>query len=132
MGEPAEEMKWPDIDGAVAQASRMITVLMRVSSLERIEDVDAYVGSLEAIVFELIARHVDRETRGAARAAYKRGIASGLQSSDQSASRDKLLDTLGFSRDQAPPLLAAIRQAGETHGRTIRLEIDRRRAIPEG
>ncbi|WP_155740286.1 hypothetical protein [Burkholderia territorii] len=126
MAKPAEEIRRSDIDDAAARASRMIAVLMRVSSLENIEDIDAYVGSLEAIVFELIARNVDRADRAAARAAYKRGVAMGLQRSDQLVSRDALLDMLRIFQT---PLIAAITQAGEVHGRAIGLAIARWRPI---
>ncbi|MBM2771045.1 hypothetical protein [Burkholderia anthina] len=132
MGKPAEEMDRPDCGGIFAQASQMIAALLSVSSLEHIEDVDAYVGSLEAVVFELIARRVDRASRCAARAAYRQGIATGFRDSAQRVSRDALPGASRHSQRQVSPQLTAIRQAGEEHGRAIRLEIARGRAMAHG
>lgn len=132
MGNSYGETKWSDMDDSIARASRMVTMLMHVSSLERIENVDAYVGSIEMIVFDLIARHVESGARATARTAYKRGLSMGLRRSDQSASRDAFQERFGLCRDHAAPFLAAISAAGAAHGRMIRLEIARRQVVAGG
>ncbi|MGS0896422.1 hypothetical protein ACVBGC_28380 [Burkholderia stagnalis] len=120
MSEFDEKTGRSDIDDAFAQASRMIAALLRVTSLERVEDVDAYVGSLEAIVFEFIGKYVDRPARGAARSAYKQGVAAGFQGVGPEVRDEARAGVACDARRRATGLLEAIRQAGEDHGRAIR------------
>ncbi|WP_157636016.1 hypothetical protein [Burkholderia ubonensis] len=95
----------------------MVAQLLRATSLESLEDIDAYVGAIESIVAELLARHVDNESRGAVRAAYKAGIAAGLYGANSEAEVDAELDTVEDGRSSA--LLEVITRAGWEHGRTI-------------
>lgn len=62
--------------------SKMVASLLGATSFQCVDDIDAYVGSLEAIVFGLIARHVKFDIRAQARSAYGDGIRAGLFGSD--------------------------------------------------
>lgn len=105
------------------QASWMVTSLLRVSSGDRIENVDAFVNALEAIVFELIARNVARRLRGAAREAYKRGFAVGLYGRDSTPPECVESATLSDLDEAETHLLDKIRRAGTEHGLSVREHI---------
>ncbi|KVM47309.1 hypothetical protein WJ58_27250 [Burkholderia ubonensis] len=104
----------------------MVAQLLRATSLESLEDIDAYVCAIESIVDELLARHVDNESRGEARAAYKAGIAAGLYGANSEVECGAELDMAEDGRASA--LLKATTNAGWKHGRTILHWIMLRRA----
>lgn len=116
-----EKSNRPDIEHMAAHAGRMLTALLCATSLERCEDVGAYVSALEAIVFELIAKHVDRSIRGMARAVYTEGVAAGLSGVGQIGMREVLPN----GNLDAQRMLSTIRRTGEEHGREIRQRIAR-------
>ncbi|WGS47271.1 hypothetical protein LFL97_39590 (plasmid) [Burkholderia sp. JSH-S8] len=97
--------------------NQMVAQLLLATSLDGLEDMDAYVRAIEPIVFELLARHVDSESRGAARAAYKAGIAAGLYGASSEAKGDAEPGMVDDGRSSA--LLKLIADAGREHGRAI-------------
>ncbi|MGN4068997.1 hypothetical protein ACS0Y7_30765 [Burkholderia gladioli] len=108
-------------DGASDAATQMLRLLLQTASLQRISDKDAYISSLEEIVFELVACRVDRVDRAAARTLYRRGIAVGFH-----AVAEPAMTTLAsHSDDEISPLLKSIRLVGERHGCVMRQEMDR-------
>lgn len=48
---------------AIASADKMVSHLLRVTFLCALKDLNAYVGKVESIVFELLAQHVYRGSR---------------------------------------------------------------------
>jgi hypothetical protein len=113
---------------ALAPADKMVGHLLRVTSLCDLEDVNAYVSEVESIVFELLAQHVDRRSRKAARSAYKAGVSMGRCGADfDSGVEAAVLDGGDFEESRA--MLAAIVQAGCRHGRAIRNWIEAQRQL---
>ncbi len=113
---------------ALAPSDQMMGHLLRITSLGDLEDVDAYVGEVEAIVFELLAQHVDRRNRKTARSAYKAGVSMGLYGTDLGAGAGMAAldgDDIGESR----AMLMAIAQAGYRHGRAIRDWIEEQKSV---
>ncbi|WP_157643428.1 hypothetical protein [Burkholderia ubonensis] len=96
---------------------QMVAQLLHATSIESLEDIDAYVCAIESIVAELLTRHVDNESRGAVRAAYKAGIAAGLYGANSEAEVDVEPDMVEDGRSSA--LLKMIMHEGWEHGRTI-------------
>ncbi|WDD90822.1 hypothetical protein Bsp3421_000700 [Burkholderia sp. FERM BP-3421] len=101
----------------LASADQMVVHLFRAAPLDRLEDVDTYVGAIESIVFELLARHVDSASRGAARSAYKAGIAAGLYGVNPPVDGDAGGKRMEDSHSGA--LLKTMARAGWKHGRAI-------------
>lgn len=97
--------------------SQMVAQLLFATSLDGLEEMDTYVRAIESIVFELLALHVDRESRGAARAAYKAGMAAGLYGASSEANGDAEPGMVDDGLSSA--LLKVITDAGREHGRAI-------------
>ncbi len=101
----------------------MVAALLCGSSGERIDNVRAYVNTLEAIVSELIARNVTMRLSGAAREAYKRGLEFGIYVGHADSS-DSAASVNGSDFDEAEALLLEkIWRTGGRHGRSIRQHI---------
>jgi hypothetical protein len=120
MNMPNSNSKHVEKASMLASADQMVVHLFRAAPLDRLEDVDTYVSAIESIVFELLARHVDSASRGAARAAYKAGIAAGLCGVRPPVDVDAGVEPTEDS--QSGTLLKTMACAGWKHGRAIRDE----------
>ncbi|QVN23002.1 hypothetical protein [Burkholderia pyrrocinia] len=107
--------------------SKMVASLLGATSFQCVDDIDAYVGSLEAIVFGLIARHVKFDIRAQARSAYGDGIRAGLFGSDGLIGPSGELEVSCL--DDSDAFLNEIRLAGQAHGQSIRYWMEAQRNL---
>ncbi|MXN75243.1 hypothetical protein GR157_10895 [Burkholderia sp. 4701] len=118
-----KENKRANVESSSERGSWAVAKLLRVSSGDRIEDVEAYVSALETIVFEVIARNVAGPIRGVARETYKRGVAAGLQGCDSAVQPCAPSAMVKDADESEPQWLGEIQRAGVEHGRSIRRHI---------
>jgi len=101
---------------AADSAEQMVAALLTATQFTQISDIDAYVKSIETIVYGLIAPHVDVELRRPARFAYHNGMQAGVLGASQ-----YVADCSGLSHSGASVLLLKkIWMSGFSHGRSIR------------
>ncbi len=96
-------------------ADRMVAGLLKATHFLWVSDIGAYVKSIEEIVGEQIASHLDIELRRPARLAYRGGVAAGVRGGNQYVG-----DCHCLSRsEESVLLLKKIWILGFEHGRSI-------------